>query len=109
MKHEEKETFLNKQEQRITEFFKYNVPAYKNITFTSSKTVPTGDVFIDGYINGDKKLAFSAQISLGSGESNFEGGGSYSERLDKMFKHEKTVSTIEKIKKEQKAKKAPNK
>lgn len=105
MKYEEKEAFLNKQEQRITEFFRYNVPEYKSIKFTYKRSVPTGDLFIHGYINGDRSLAFSAQISLGGGQRNFEGDVSCSDHLDKMFKHENTVSTIEKIKKEQKAKK----
>jgi Protein of unknown function (DUF1433). len=112
MKHEnevkienEKKAFIDKQEQRITKYFKYNVTSFKEINFTENKQVPTGDFFIHGYINNNKSLDFSAQISLGSGQKNFEADGIYSEKLDKLFrKDEKTVSQIEKIEKEQKDK-----
>jgi Protein of unknown function (DUF1433). len=117
MKHEEevkqeneKKAFVVKQEKRIITFFKYNVPSFKKINFTENKQVPTGDIFFHGYINNNKKLEFSAQISLGSGENNFEGGGIYSSELDKLFrKDEKTVSQIEKLEKEQKNKKLESK
>lgn len=100
-KHEEKVAFVNKQEKRITLFFKYNVPSYKKTTFTKDKTIPTGSIYIHGYINGDQSLSFSAAIYLADGEENFEGDISYSSKLDSLMrKNMKSVSQIEKIKKE---------
>ncbi|TGA96575.1 DUF1433 domain-containing protein [Sporolactobacillus shoreae] len=103
MKHEEKQTFIKDQEIRITEFYQYNVPSFKAITFTGNRTLPTGSVSIYGYINSNKKLSFSATISLGSGEKNFEADGGFTDELDQLMRKDvKTVSQIEKIKKEQK-------
>lgn len=104
MKHEnDKNTFIEKQEQRITKYLKYNIPNCNAITFTDNNTVPTGDFDINGYINNNEKLGFTATVSLGGGESNFEGTIGYTDKLDKLFRKDvKTVSQIEKIEKEQK-------
>ncbi|WKB36023.1 DUF1433 domain-containing protein [Terrilactibacillus sp. S3-3] len=117
MKHEEqmkqeseKKTFITKQEKRIVKFFKYNVPSFKSITFTGNDTTPTGGLFIDGYINNDKDLNFSAQISLGAGENNFDGDSDYSNKLFKLMRKDiKSVSEIEKIERQQKVKKPESK
>jgi Protein of unknown function (DUF1433). len=55
----------------------YNIPAFKTISFTKDVTVPTGGIFIDGYLNDDKDLYFSAQISFGTSGANFEGTCNY--------------------------------
>ncbi|WP_167815078.1 DUF1433 domain-containing protein [Sporolactobacillus shoreae] len=96
----EKKAFISKQEKRITEFFKYNVPTFKSITFSGNQTFPTGSVSIDGYINHDKKLAFSATISPAAGEKNFEFQGGETDALGKLYRKDmKSVSEIEKINK----------
>ncbi|WP_246215606.1 DUF1433 domain-containing protein [Listeria valentina] len=97
MKHKEQEkkerAFFNEQEEKVIVYLKYNVPSYKSVTFTNEEFNPIG-LSIDGYINNDKRLSFTA----GKDVRTF----SYSEELDKMFKTP-TKSYIE-IMKEKKTK-----
>ncbi|TGA96574.1 DUF1433 domain-containing protein [Sporolactobacillus shoreae] len=103
MQQAEKQAFITKQESRITEYLKYNVPSCKTITFTDNYKLPTGSISIDGYLNNNKILGFTMTVSLAGGETDFEGVGGYTDELDKLFRKDvKTVSQIEKIEKEQK-------
>ncbi|WKB36024.1 DUF1433 domain-containing protein [Terrilactibacillus sp. S3-3] len=106
MQHEKKNeerAYTEKQEKRITEFYKYNLPSFKTITFTNYNKLPTESVIIHGYINGNKRLTFSSTISLARGETNFEAQGGYTDELYKLLRKDvKSVSEIEKLKNEQK-------
>lgn len=77
IKHQENQAFFNDQEQKITIYLKYNIPDFNTVTFTNEEFNPIG-ISIDGYINNDKNLSFTA----GKDVKIF----SSSEELDKMFK-----------------------
>lgn len=81
MQHQEQEkkdqAFFNDQKEKITIYLKYNIPNFNKVTFTNEEFNPIG-ISIDGYINNDKNLSFTA----GKDVEIF----SSSEELDKMFK-----------------------
>ncbi|EAE5921494.1 hypothetical protein AJZ74_12090 [Listeria monocytogenes] len=77
MKHQENLAFFNDQKEKITIYLKYNIPGFNTVTFTNEEFNPIG-MSIDGYINNDKNLSFTA----GKDVKIF----SCSEELDKMFK-----------------------
>ncbi|MBC1568173.1 DUF1433 domain-containing protein [Listeria sp. FSL L7-1425] len=77
MKHQENRAFFNDQKEKITLYLKYNIPDFNTVTFTNEEFNPIG-TSIDGYINNDKNLSFTA----GKDVKIF----SCSEELDKMFK-----------------------
>ncbi|EAF6702137.1 DUF1433 domain-containing protein [Listeria monocytogenes] len=77
MKHQENLAFFNDQKEKITIYLKYNIPDFNTVTFTNEEFNPIG-MSIDGYINNDKNLSFTA----GKDVKIF----SCSEELDKMFK-----------------------
>ncbi|EHK9337104.1 DUF1433 domain-containing protein [Listeria monocytogenes] len=77
MKHQENRAFFNDQKEKITIYLKYNIPDFNTVTFTNEEFNPIG-TSIDGYINNDKNLSFTA----GKDVKIF----SCSEELDKMFK-----------------------
>ncbi|MBC1863389.1 DUF1433 domain-containing protein [Listeria welshimeri] len=77
MKHQENQAFFNDQKEKITIYLKYNIPDFNTVTFTNEEFNPIG-ISIDGYINNDKNLSFTA----GKDVKIF----SCSEELDKMFK-----------------------
>ncbi|EAD9711190.1 DUF1433 domain-containing protein [Listeria monocytogenes] len=77
MKHQENQAFFNDQKEKITIYLKYNIPDFNTVTFTNEEFNPIG-MSIDGYINNDKNLSFTA----GKDVKIF----SCSEGLDKMFK-----------------------
>ncbi|WP_437436241.1 DUF1433 domain-containing protein [Listeria monocytogenes] len=71
------QAFFNDQKEKITIYLKYNIPDFNTVTFTNEEFNPIG-ISIDGYINNDKNLSFTA----GKDVKIF----SCSEELDKMFK-----------------------
>ncbi|MBC2270406.1 DUF1433 domain-containing protein [Listeria welshimeri] len=77
MKHQENQAFFNDQKEKITIYLKYNIPNFNTVTFTNEEFNPIG-ISIDGYINNDKNLSFTA----GKDVKIF----SCSDELDKMFK-----------------------
>ncbi|AVS33033.1 TPA: DUF1433 domain-containing protein [Listeria monocytogenes] len=77
MKHQENRAFFNDQKEKITIYLKHNIPDFNTVTFTNEEFNPIG-TSIDGYINNDKNLSFTA----GKDVKIF----SCSEELDKMFK-----------------------
>lgn len=77
IKHQENLAFFNDQKEKITIYLKYNIPDFNTVTFTNEEFNPIG-TSIDGYINNDKNLSFTA----GKDVKIF----SCSEELDKMFK-----------------------
>lgn len=77
IKHQENRAFFNDQKEKITIYLKYNIPDFNTVTFTNEEFNPIG-TSIDGYINNDKNLSFTA----GKDVKIF----SCSEELDKMFK-----------------------
>lgn len=76
IKHQENRAFFNDQKEKITIYLKHNIPDFNTVTFTNEKFNPIG-ISIDGYINNDKNLSFTA----GKDVKIF----SSSEELDKMF------------------------
>lgn len=77
IKHQENQAFFNDQKEKVTIYLKYNIPDFTTVTFTDEEFNPIG-TSIDGYINNDKNLSFTA----GKDVKIF----SCSEELDKMFK-----------------------
>ncbi len=77
IKHQENQAFFNDQKEKITIYLKYNIPDFNTVTFTNEEFNPIG-TSIDGYINNDKNLSFTA----GKDVKIF----SCSEELNKMFK-----------------------
>lgn len=81
MQHQEQEkkdlAFFNDQKEKMTIYLKYNIPDFNTVTFTNEEFNPIG-ISIDGYINNDKNLSFTA----GKDVKLF----SCSDELDKMFK-----------------------
>ncbi|MBC2183057.1 DUF1433 domain-containing protein [Listeria sp. FSL L7-0233] len=82
MKHHENQAFSNNQKEKITIYLKHNIPDFNTVTFTNEEFNPIG-ISIDGYINNDKNLSFTA----GKDVKIF----SCSEELDKMFKEPRKV------------------
>lgn len=76
IKHQENQAFFNEQKEKITIYLKYNIPDFNTVTFTNEEFNPIG-ISIDGYINNDKNLSFTA----GKDVKIF----SCSDELDKMF------------------------
>lgn len=76
IKHQENQAFFNDQKEKITIYLKYNIPDFNTVTFTNEEFNPIG-ISIDGYINNDKNLSFTA----GKDVKIF----SCSDELDKMF------------------------
>ncbi|ELY8693462.1 DUF1433 domain-containing protein [Listeria monocytogenes] len=77
MKHQANRAFFNDQKEKITIYLKHNIPDFNTVTFINEEFNPIG-TSIDGYINNDKNLSFTA----GKDVKIF----SCSEELDKMFK-----------------------
>lgn len=77
IKHQENRAFFNDQKEKITIYLKHNIPDFNTVTFTNEEFNPIG-ISIDGYINNDKNLSFTA----GKDVKIF----SCSDELDKMFK-----------------------
>lgn len=99
-KKEQEERFWKKQEARVEKYIHYNVKDVQSITFTKHEVNPMGVPSVDGYINNDKELNFSASIST---TKNFEDKLSRSGKLGELVKKpEKSVSEIEKEEKEKK-------
>ncbi|MCU5667862.1 DUF1433 domain-containing protein [Bacillus cereus] len=99
-KKEQEGLFWKQQETRIEKYIRYNVKDVKSITFTKHEVNPMGVPSVDGYINNDKELNFSASIST---TKNFEDKLSRSGKLGELVKKpEKSVSEIEKEEKEKK-------
>jgi len=98
-KKEQEGLFWKQQETRIEKYIRYNIKDVQSITFTKHEVNPMGVPSVDGYINNDKELNFSASIST---TKNFEDKLSRSGKLGELVKKpEKSVSEIEK---EEKAK-----
>lgn len=77
IKHQANRAFFNDQKEKITIYLKHNIPDFNTVTFTNEEFNPIG-TSIDGYINNDKNLSFTA----GKDVKIF----SCSDELDKMFK-----------------------
>ncbi|MGE6540889.1 DUF1433 domain-containing protein [Bacillus luti] len=92
---EKEEQFWKRQEARVEKYIRYNIKDVKSITFTNNEVDPMGVPSVDGYINGNKKLDFSASIST---TKDFEDKFSCSGELYDNYvkKPEKSVSEIEK-------------
>ncbi|TKJ09009.1 DUF1433 domain-containing protein, partial [Bacillus cereus] len=97
-KKEQEGLFWKQQETRIEKYIRYNIKDVQSITFTKHEVNPMGVPSVDGYINNDKELNFSASIST---TKNFEDKLSRSGKLGELVKKpEKSVSEIEKEEKE---------
>lgn len=69
-KKNDKAQYFTEQENRVEKFLSYNIPEYKSVRFTKRYFTPMGIAHVDGYINSDKKLSFSASVSPNT--NNFE-------------------------------------
>ncbi|ADC87923.1 hypothetical protein SLGD_01833 [Staphylococcus lugdunensis HKU09-01] len=95
-KKEKEQKYYNEQKERIELFMKYNVKGYRTIHFTAIEKNPMDGYDISGYINNDKKIAFTAGVrSLD--DFQFDGNISSSAKLEVMYKNNpKPVSEIKK-------------
>ncbi|MCU5274860.1 DUF1433 domain-containing protein [Bacillus cereus] len=99
-KKEQEGLFWKQQETRIEKYIRYNIKDVQSITFTKNDVSPMGVPSVEGYINNDKELNFSASIST---TKNFEDKLSRSGKLGELVKKPaKSVSEIEKEEKEKK-------
>ncbi|PEA56716.1 hypothetical protein CON64_00290 [Bacillus pseudomycoides] len=97
---EKEEKFWKTQEARVEKYIRYNIKDVQSITFTKHEVNPMGVPSVDGYINNNKELNFSASIST---TKDFENKFSRSRELGKLVKTPtKSVSEIEKEEKEKK-------
>ncbi|MBC2330502.1 DUF1433 domain-containing protein [Listeria swaminathanii] len=89
----EREAFLKEESPRIEQFLKYNYSNINKVTFTHVKVSPMGIPYIEGYINDDESLFFSATIY----DEHFENSVSVPEDVSMWRKNEvnKTVSEIQ--------------
>lgn len=89
-----KDTYIDTQKARINLYFKYNLNDYHSIKITATEKIPTGDYFIDGYINGNKKYYFKALINS-SDNYQFNGDINYDPKtLGKLFKQEDPANEL---------------
>lgn len=82
-KQNDKDKYFTKQESRVEKFLSYNIPEFKSVTFTKRYFTPMGIAHVDGYINNDKKLSFSASVSPNT--NNFEKAIIVTEELDQLM------------------------
>ena len=82
-KQQEDNIYFSIQEQRIEKLLKYNTPEFKSIKFTKRDVSPMGIPYIEGYINDDKTLDFSADVE--PNDHNFEGSLGMSTKLREMM------------------------
>ena len=95
-KKEKEQKYYNEQKERIELFMKYNVKGYRTIHFTAIEKNPMDGYDISGYINNDKKIAFTAGVRSTEG-FQFDGNISSSAKLEVMYKNNpKPVSEIKK-------------
>lgn len=87
----EREAFLKEESPRIEQFLKYNYSNINKVTFTHVKVSPMGIPYIEGYINDDKELAFSASIF----EDHFERSISIPKQVGEWSKYEVDKSVTE--------------
>ncbi|MBC2102707.1 DUF1433 domain-containing protein [Listeria marthii] len=87
----EREAFLKEESPRIEQFLKYNYSKINKVTFTHVKVSPMGIPYIEGYINDDKELAFSASIF----EDHFERSISIPKQVGEWSKYEVDKSVTE--------------
>ncbi|MBC1547203.1 DUF1433 domain-containing protein [Listeria sp. FSL L7-1435] len=87
----EREAFLKEESPRIEQFLKYNYSNINKVTFTHLKVSPMGIPYIEGYINDDKELAFSASIF----EDHFERSISIPKQVGEWSKYEVDKSVTE--------------
>ena len=79
--HENKrEQYLHIQKKRIDLFFKENMNNYQNLDLTKTGKTPMGSYIIEGYINNDKSLYFSATLNKAD-NYQFEDTIGYSKKL----------------------------
>ncbi|WP_145455883.1 DUF1433 domain-containing protein, partial [Staphylococcus epidermidis] len=96
--HENKrEQYLHIQKKRIDLFFKENMNNYQNLDLTKTGKIPMGSYIIEGYINNDKSLYFSATLNKAD-NYQFEDTIGYSKKVGAMYKpprsHKKFPSQI---------------
>ena len=96
--HENKrEQYLHIQKKRIDLFFKENMNNYQNLDLTKTGKTPMGSYIIEGYINNDKSLYFSATLNKAD-NYQFEDTISYPQEVGNMYKpprsHKKFPSQI---------------
>ena len=96
--HENKrDYYLDIQKKRIDLFFEENLDNYKTLKITKTGKTPMGSYIIEGYINNDKSLYFSATLNKAD-NYQFEDTIGYSKKVGAMYKpprsHKKFPSQI---------------
>ncbi|WP_159458316.1 DUF1433 domain-containing protein [Listeria sp. ILCC792] len=94
---ESEKKLMEEQKEDITLYLKYNYKDITSVTLTSVKSTPLGPT-IQGYVNNNKNIAFTALSS----NNGFESGLEVSDELLKLskFDKDKSVSEIKKEKQE---------
>ncbi|MBC6310403.1 DUF1433 domain-containing protein [Listeria sp. FSL L7-1582] len=91
----ENQTLMHAQKQNIELYLKYNYKDIENVTLTDVEDTPMGKL-INGYVNDNTKLFFTATIS----GDTFDNGIGLSGELGDLAKYDKDKSVTE-IKDEQ--------
>ncbi|BBD89472.1 DUF1433 domain-containing protein [Staphylococcus caprae] len=80
-----REHYIKVQKARIELFFKHNLKGYKNIDIKNTYKSPMGSYNIEGTINHNKRLNFTATMTSDT-NFQFEEDLTISDNIDKMFK-----------------------
>ena len=90
--------FWEKQKPRIETFFRYNYKNIETFHYTGTSQDPMG-ISIEGYVNGDKELHFTATVA--GYETQFNDNSIVSEELGRLSKEPGTYKTVDEIENEQ--------
>lgn len=62
MKAIQEKEFIKVEGPRIEKFLKYNYEGIETVTFIDTKVSPMGVPYVEGYVNDNKDMSFSADI-----------------------------------------------
>lgn len=86
------EVILKRELPRVEKYIKYNFKNIEKFTLESFEKNPMGSYFLDGYINDDTELFFSAIVG-----DKFEGDTAYSPKLIPKKKDSNGVEILKDI------------
>ncbi|WP_412519170.1 DUF1433 domain-containing protein [Staphylococcus simulans] len=96
VQHDIEQERFDKQKKEITLYFKYNVNNFKNVEFTKTWINPMGVYIIEGYINNNDTLCFTASTDV-TNTNYYLGNIGGSETFMKLLKKDrKSIPEIEK-------------
>ncbi|AVO03310.1 hypothetical protein A9958_12205 [Staphylococcus simulans] len=96
MQHDIEQERFDKLKNEITLYLKYNLNSFKSVKFTKTDVDPLGFYVVEGYVNNNKGMRFSASKD-GTNSQYYEGNIGGSETFMKLLKKDrKSIPEIEK-------------